>query len=157
MIKYDDGIYRTTRPLPRTPSQVDANQLVLIRTDGEFAPATVMTAARNTNNQWAFSMPGLRLRDADDLWGRSLIKLLPEGFYTLKRERVFAENNRWPIGALVQLGYNRQGQGILFIARRRKELAENDLFFAKSGQRIDDEWFPHLSPVHFFDEARTPE
>ncbi|TPV92735.1 MAG: hypothetical protein B7733_24160 [Myxococcales bacterium FL481] len=154
MITYQDGIYRTTRPLTQASTTIDANRLVLIRTEDDFGPASVLAPQVNTHNQWSFATPGLKLRDADDLWGRSLVQLPPEGFYTLTRERVFSPSNRWPVGALVQLGYNRQGRGILFIARRRASLDENDLFFASSGQGIDDEWFSYLSAVLYFDEAR---
>ena len=40
---------------------------------------------------------------------------------------------RWLKGAIVQLGYNEIGQGILFVAEWREEAEENALYFRDRG------------------------
>ena len=59
--KYEPGIYRTSKYLPGFEAQIGPDQLVLIRTDGEFAPASVLLPVTNTNNQWRFQMPGVKI------------------------------------------------------------------------------------------------
>lgn len=147
MIAYEDGIYRSTKYLPRSESLVGPNQLVLIRTDAEFAPASVLLPNANEHNQWNFSIPGIMLTDEADDWGRSLKRLPHEGFYRLNKEMVFGPDNKWLVGAIMQLGYNRRGEPLLFIAQRRKPLVENDLFFASKGTKVDDEWLDELEPL----------
>ena len=75
------------------------------------------------------------------------MRLPHEGFYHLKKEMVFRENNKWLEGAIVQLGYNRRGEALLFIAKRRKPLVENDLFFESQGIKVDDEWLDQLDAL----------
>jgi hypothetical protein len=40
--------------------------------------------------------------------------------------------------AIVQLGYNERGQGILFVAEQREGAPENALYFSDRGLLIDD-------------------
>jgi hypothetical protein len=147
MMSYEDGIYRTTQPLPGFEGSFPAGKLVLIRTDAEYGPASVLLGQGATYNNWSFTIPGVKLSDGHDAWGASLVKLPNEGFYALKKERVFGPDNKWFEGAIVQLGYNRSGEGLLFIAKRRPNLAENDLFFGDKGVKISDAEFGDLMPL----------
>jgi hypothetical protein len=70
-------------------------------------------------------------------WGESLVKLPHEGFYRLTKEFTFGESGRWLKNAIVQLGYTRAGEPILFIAQRRSPLVSNDLFFSDKGVKIE--------------------
>ena len=54
---FEPGIYKTTKYLPGHEAQVPPNMLVLIRTDGEFAPASVLLPSSNTNNPASRSRP----------------------------------------------------------------------------------------------------
>ncbi len=118
--QFQPGIYRTTKYLPGAEAQVEPDRLVLIRTDGEFAPASVVLPVRNENNNWRFSMPGVKVPAASLDWGESLVKLPNEGFYRLTREKVSEGGARWVVNAIVQLGYNAKGEAIIFGCPRRK-------------------------------------
>ena len=96
-----------------------------------------------------------RLRDAvtpltDPLWERTLNRLPPEGFYTLPDDLQVGDSGVWRKNAIIQLGYNPQGEGILFVGERHEGLEVNALFFAERGVRIPDEllyrlvWAPIL-------------
>ena len=135
--KYEPGIYKTTKFLPEHEATVAPNMLILIRTDAEFAPASVLLPVQNIHNQWRFQMPGVKVPKVSYGWGESLLKLPHEGFYRLTREFSFGDSGRWLVGAIVQLGYTRPGEPILFIAQRRNPLVANDLFFSDKGVKIE--------------------
>ena len=147
--QYQPGIYKTTKFLPGHEATVAPNMLVLIRTDAEFAPASVLLPVSNVQNQWRFQMPGVRVPASSFGWGDSLIKLPHEGFYRLTQEFTFGENGRWLKNAIVQLGYTRGGDPILFIAQRRSPLVSNDLFFSDKGVKVE------LAQLNAMTEALT--
>lgn len=130
------GIYKTTKYLPGFEADVEPGRLVLIRTDGEFAPASVLMPVRNENNQWHFSMPGYKIPAASMNWADTLVKLRHEGFYRLLKEFKFGDGGYYAPNAIVQLGYTPQADPILFIARRRAPLVSNDLNFSDKGVKI---------------------
>ena len=135
--QYQPGIYKTTKFLPGHEATVAPNMLILIRTDAEFAPASVLLPVNNIQNQWRFQMPGVKIPSASFGWGESLVKLPHEGFYRLTREFTFGDSGRWLKNAIVQLGYTRGGDPILFIAQRRSPLVSNDLFFSDKGVKVE--------------------
>ncbi|MEZ4385300.1 MAG: hypothetical protein R3A79_28495 [Nannocystaceae bacterium] len=134
---YQPGIYKTTKALPEHEPTIQPGMLILIRTDGEFAPASVLTPVQNIHNQWRFQMPGIKVPTRDYGWADSLVKLPHEGFYRLTREYTFPNGGRWLENAIVQLGYTRAGEPILFIAQRRSPLVGNDLWFSDKGVKLD--------------------
>ncbi len=134
---FEPGIYKTTKYLPGHEAQVPPNMLVLIRTDGEFAPASVLLPSSNTNNQWMFSMPGVKVPATSFGWADTLRKLPHEGFYRLKKEMTFDGGGKWLVGGIVQLGYTREADPILFIATRRNPLTSNTLWFSDKGVKVD--------------------
>ncbi len=151
--KYEPGIYRTTKYLPGFEAQVGPDRLILIRTDGDFAPASVMLPVTNTNNQWRFQMPGVKIPANSLNWGETLVKLAHEGFYRLKREFKFGESGRWIQNAIVQLGYTSKGEPILFIAQRRTPVTNNELWFSDKGVKIESEELDQLiEPLAWFQE-----
>lgn len=135
--QYEPGIYKTTKFLPEHEATVAPNMLILIRTDAEFAPASVLLPVNNLHNQWRFQMPGVKVPKVSYGWGESLIKLPHEGFYRLTREFSFGDGGKWLVNAVVQLGYTRAGEPILFIAQRRTPLTSNELFFSDKGVKIE--------------------
>jgi hypothetical protein len=137
MAEFEPGIYKTTKYLPGQEAQVGPDLMVLIRTDGEFAPASVLLPNNNTNNQWFFSMPGIKVPSTSFGWASTLKKLPHEGFYRLKREMTFGDDAKWLVNGIVQLGYNRQGDPILFIATRRNPLTSNSLWFSDKGVKVE--------------------
>lgn len=150
---YEPGIYKTTKYLPGQEAQVGPDQLVLIRTDGEFAPASVLLPVANTNNQWRFQMPGLKIPATSLNWGETLSKLRHEGFYRLTRDFEFGEKGKWIKNAIVQLGYTRKGEPILFIAQRRTPLTSNELWFSDKGVKIEEDLVDELlEPLAWYQE-----
>lgn len=151
--EYEPGIYKTTKYLPGNEAQVGPDQLILIRTDGDFAPASVLLPVANTNNQWRFQMPGVKVPAASLNWGETLVKLPHEGFYRLTREFTFGDKGKWIENAIVQLGYTRKGEPILFIAQRRSPLTSNELWFSDKGVKIELEQVDEmLQPLAWYQE-----
>ena len=56
----------------------------------------------------------------------------------------FEGGGRWVKGAIVQLGYNETGQGILFVGEWRDDGEENALYFSDRGLLIADELLERL-------------
>ncbi len=147
------GIYKTTKFLPGHEAQVQPDMLVLVRTDGEFAPASVLLPNNNKYNQWFFAMPGIKVPATSFGWADSLIELPHEGFYRLKKEFTFGEGGRWVENAIVQLGYTRAAEPILFIATRRSPLTSNTLWFSDKGVKVDLEGLRDLiEPLSWYQE-----
>ena len=157
--EYKPGIYRTTKFLPGHEADVEPDQLVLIRTDGEFAPASVLKPVSNNFNQWQFQMPGIKIPKNSLNWGDTLVKLPHEGFYRLRREMTFDGGGRWLVNAVVQLGYTRKAEPILFIAQRRSPLLSNDLFFSDKGVKVELEGIEErIEPLAWYQEPnKKPE
>jgi hypothetical protein len=135
--EYKPGIYKTTKFLPNHESEIGPDQLILIRTDGDFGPASVLKTVSNNNNQWQFQMPGIKIPATSLNWGATLVKVPHEGFYRLLKEKTFDGGGRWLVNAIVQLGYTRNAEPILFIAQRRSPLSSNDLFFSDKGVKVE--------------------
>lgn len=151
--KYEPGIYKTSKYLPGFEAQVGPDQLVLIRTDGEFAPASVLLPVNNNHNQWRFQMPGIKIPPTSLNWGETLAKLPHEGFYRLRREFAFGDSGKWIQNAIIQLGYTRRGEPILFIAQRRAPLTNNELWFSDKGVKLDlDKVDELLEPLAWYQE-----
>lgn len=131
------GLYRTTAARPASPDTVPAESLVYLgRKDG--APFVVRPHL-NERNRWFWREPvQLLAGEADEAWAATLIALPTEGYYTLPRTLDFDGGGRWLENAIVQLGYDLQGKGIIFVAERRDSWEENGLFFSDRGRGIDD-------------------
>lgn len=125
------GLYRTTRALS---PEVPAGVLVNFHNHSERGGPVVHLPVFSTNNRWQWDSEGKPIHDLSDLEG---LKPLPaEGYYVVTRD-VHFEAAKWPAQSLVQLGYDRKGHAILFLAQRRFHLAENTLFFAERGVPFD--------------------
>src|SRR5207302_10023064 len=103
----------------------------------------------NVPHRWHIHGAGVPLRGVS--WADSLVKLPVEGFCMLRKALPF-DGGEWPKGTLVQLGYTRNADPILFIAQARAQLDENDLFFSGSGVGISREQLAILEPLHVFVE-----
>lgn len=129
-----NGLYRTTIPHPLVPSEIPAERLVYVgRNSGD---AFVVVPHFNENNRWFWRDPVTPL--TDEVWATTLVPLPTEGFYTLPRTLELGNGGRWLENAIVQLGYDRAGMGILFVAEKREAMADNALYFSDRGHRIDD-------------------
>ncbi len=134
------GLYRTTLAHPLDPQAIGKGVLVFVgqNDNGPF----VVHPHYNEKNRWYWRDPVIPL--TDEVWARTLKQLPPEGFYSLPRALNFDGGGRWLENAIVQLGYDRSGNGILFIAERRDATEGNALWFSDRGHRIDDQLLGEL-------------
>ena len=145
----DCGLYLTTKPLPGNEDKVPAGILVYFHNHSDSGLPSVLTPDHNIHNRWHFHGPAIEFRGL--AWADSLKKVPEEGFFTLRKELAF-EGGKWPKGALVQLGYTRSGDPILFIARVRAALAENDLFFSDKGVPVSRDQLSILEAASVYAE-----
>lgn len=144
------GLYRTTKALPGNEEQIPAGTLVYFHNHSDAGLPQVVSADHNIMNRWHFHGPGVTFRALS--WCDSLVRMPNEGFYSLRRELKF-DGGSWPKGTLVQLGYTKNADAILFIAQVRAQLAENDLFFSDRGVGIQREQLSALEPLTVLSEA----
>ena len=129
------GLYRTTTALPGREDAIPAGALVFLgaRPDGT---RFVVRPGSNRRNRWFWGDPVVPLADAGWIW--TLRRLPTEGFYTLPETIELSTGGRWFKNAIVQLGYDAAGRGLLFIAEDRHGETRNVLEFSSSGRYIDD-------------------
>jgi len=143
------GLYRTTKPLPEHEKDIPSGTLVYFHNHSDSGLPVVIAPEHNMLNRWHFHGAGVPFRGLS--WADSLVKLPGEGFYMLRKALTF-EGGEWPKSALVQLGYTRTADPILFIAQVRAQLAENDLFFSDRGVGISRDQLALLEPLQVFSE-----
>lgn len=136
-----NGLYRTTTAMPGSEEGFPAGVLVYVgEKDGQ---KFVVRPGDNRRNRWYWGEPTTPLRSPT--WSRTLKKLPSEGFYTLPDELVFDGGGRWLKNAVVQLGYNGEGKGILFVGESRDSATENALYFSDKGMLINDDLLDRLN------------
>jgi hypothetical protein len=143
------GLYRTTKPLPEHETEIPAGILVYFHNHSDSGLPVVIAPDHNIMNRWHFHGAGIPFRGLS--WADSLAKTPAEGFYMLRKGLDF-EGGSWPKGTLVQLGYTRNGDPILFIGQVRASLVENDLFFSDKGVGISREQLPLLEQLQVYAE-----
>jgi len=139
----DPGLYRTTEPYPGHEADFPANVLVYVGQPANGGVKFVVRPRENRNNRWFWGEPTTPLRSPT--WARTLKQLPPEGFYTLPQDVSFEGGGRWLKNAIVQLGYNGDGRGILFVGEQREGEAQNALFFSDRGMAIDDDLLTRIT------------
>jgi hypothetical protein len=143
----DPGLYRTTKPYPGHEDAIPAGALVYVGVDKDGVTFAVRPGS-NRNNRWFWGEPTVPVRST--VWGQTLKTLPPEGFYTLPRDLEVGEGGKWLKNAVVQLGYNTEGQGIVFVGEQHEKETRNILIFSDRGFVIDDDllfkliWAPIL-------------
>ncbi|MFT3770944.1 MAG: hypothetical protein QM820_36455 [Minicystis sp.] len=151
----DCGLYRATKPLPGNEAAVPAGTLVYFHnhhaTDSGRPLPSVIPPDHNVHNRWHFHVETAVNDIRSPSWVESLEKVPEQGFYTLRRELTF-DGGSWPKGSIVQLGYTRTADPILFIARVRPTLSENDLFFSDKGVGIKRDQLSILEPAVIYNE-----
>ena len=135
------GLYRTTKAYPGMESQFPANALVYVGQKPEGTTFVVRPGA-NRKNRWFWGEPVTVLRSVS--WGESLKELRPQGFYTLPEDIDMGGGGRWLKGAIVQLGYNEEGKGILFVGEDHEGEERNMLVFSDRGIMIEDRMLERL-------------
>jgi hypothetical protein len=145
------GLYRTTKPLPEHESEFPAGSVVYFHNHSDSGLPVVIAPDHNIMNEWHFHGAGTPFRGLS--WADSLVKMLEQGFYSLRKQLDF-EGGSWPKGALVQLGYNKSGDAILFIAQKRAQRSENSLFFSERGVPLARERLSILEPLNVYTEPQ---
>jgi len=134
--------------MPGHEDAIPANALVYIGQPSNGGVKFVVRPADNRRNRWFWREPVTPLRSPT--WAKTLKQLPSEGFYTLPDALEFEGGGRWLKNAIVQLGYNENGQGILFVGEWSEDGEENLLRFSDRGLLIDDrllgrlQWAPIL-------------
>jgi hypothetical protein len=141
------GIYKTRKALAGKEEWVRENILIYFHNHSQQGPPLVLLPASNAHNRWTFHDKGYLVKDPD--FAESLLELKPEGFYILNEAIFLSHEDVIPENTLVQLGYNRSGDPILFLA----QFDNNTIQFPTSGLKCTLEIFDLLRPVDF----RTPE
>jgi hypothetical protein len=148
------GLCRTTKPLPEHEKDIPAGILVYFHNHSDSGLPVVIVPEHNILNRWHFHGEGIVFRGLS--WADSLVKLPAEGFYMMRKALAF-EGGEWPKAALVQLGYTRTADPILFIGQVRAQLEENDVYFSDRGVSITREQLAMLEPLSVFVEPPTPD
>lgn len=138
------GIYRTGRALRGHEEHVLAGTLVYFHNHSDQGSPLVLAPETNTDNRWSFRERGWLVDDIPFI--HELIALKPQGFYTLTRHLHVSREEVLPERSLVQLGYNRRGDTILFAAR----FEGLTISFPAQGYRFEAPALQqHLEPVNF--------
>jgi len=144
----EPGLYRTTKAYPGHEEAIPSGALVYVGAPQNGGLPFVVKPSANRNNRWFWSEPTVPLRAAS--WSKSLSKLPPEGFYTLPQAIEFDGGGKWLNNAIVQLGYDGEGRGIVFVGEQHADEERNLLVFSDRGRVVDDEllfrlrWAPIL-------------
>lgn len=102
----------------------------------------VVRPADNRRNRWFWRDPTTPLRSPT--WARTLKPLPSEGFYTLPDTLEFEGGGKWVKNAIIQLGYNENGQAIAFVGEWREDGEENALHFSDRGLLVSDDMLERL-------------
>lgn len=138
----DPGLYRTTQPYPGHEEAFPAGVLVYLGQPQNGGVKFVVRPGQNRNNRWFWGDPTTPLRSPS--WAKTLKALPSEGFYTLPETVELEGGGKWLKNAIVQLGYNENGQGIIFVAEHREDAAENALHFSDRGILVSDSMLDRL-------------
>ena len=138
----DPGLYRTTQALPGHESDMPAGVLVYLGQDPNTGAKFVVRPGRNEKNRWFWGEPTTPLRSPT--WAKTLRRLPPEGFYTLPETIELESGGRWLQNAIVQLGYNGEGKGIIFVGEQHDGDERNVLNFSDKGMMVDDNMLERL-------------
>ena len=139
----DCGIYRTTTPLSGKEEWVRESLLVFFHNHSQQGPPLLLLPESNANNRWSFHDKGYLIKDEG--YADSMVALLPEGYYVLGEPLYLSPEEMIPGRTLVQLGYNRGADPILFLA----DFHDNRIEFPTSGLKCTFEVFEFLEVVNF--------
>lgn len=134
----DCGLYRTRVPLEGIP----AGRLVYFHNHGDPGAGVYLPSGWSLNRaQW--HKGGTTIPDA--AWALTLEPLAPEGFYRVREPFTCCEKRcrTYEAELLVQLGYNGEGQAILFVP----EWTSAGLAIPSTGNFIAQEQAKALVPL----------
>lgn len=134
------GLYRTTEPLGEA---VGAGLLVRFHNHSDDGAPVLLLPHSNKHNRWHFHGPEHHIRD--EAYLDTLVALKAEGFYFL-REHIHPDEDH-VVGerGLVQLGYNREGEPIIFFPRTSRD--QNALVFPRQGMMVSPQIYALLEKL----------
>lgn len=141
------GLYKTTEPLPGKEQWVRENLLVYFHNHSQQGPPLILLPASNASNRWNFHEKGYLIREPSFV--STLTPLKEEGLYVLREPIYLSRDEFIPERTLVQLGYTRAADPILFLAK----FTDDAINFPSSGLKCTTEIFGMLEDVNF----ATPE
>ncbi len=132
------GLYRTTEPIGNVPAQ----RLVYFHNHGDPGPGVYLPEGWSLNRA-QFSKKGTTL--PEESLAFTLEPLPAEGLYRVLSEFTCCEKHcrTFPPELLVQLGYNGQGEPILFVP----ELTDAGLALPQMGTKLEADRLEHLAPL----------
>lgn len=142
------GIYKTTE----TIAAVSAGHLVYFHNHGNPGPGIYLPESWKMNRA-VFHQNGYPL--PDDAAAQTLTPLAPEGMYRTADELTCCDKRcmTFPREMLVQLGYNRHAEPILF----RPVWSDSGLLLPERGQRVQDDRIARLVRLRVSeDEVQIP-
>ena len=137
------GVYKTMAPLPGKEDWVRENMFVYFHNHSQQGPPLLLLPATNVHNRWTFHDKGYLIREMH--YVSKLEPLLQEGLYTLTEPIYLSRDEFIPESTLVQLGYNRNADPILFLSKYN----ENQVIFPNNGLKCTTEIFEMVEPVEF--------
>jgi hypothetical protein len=142
------GLYRTRVAVGEIP----AGRLVFFHNHGNPGPGVYLPSGW-AHNRMQLQPKGVTVEDPQLI--ATLEPLLPEGFYRVTEAFFCCDKQcrRFEAEALVQLGYNAEGHGILFVP----ELVDGMLAVPHTGSRIERSRFEKLKQLSVKVVSRTAE
>jgi hypothetical protein len=137
------GLYRTSEPLPGKEKWVKEQMLVYFHNHSEQGPPLILLPASNRGNKWDFHDKGYLVKATE--YVDTMIPLKDEGYYVLRDPIHLSPEEFIPERTLVQLGYNRAGEPILFLS----QFGRNSISFPEDGLKCTLDIFKLLKPVNF--------
>ncbi len=129
--------------MPGNESAFPAGVLVYVGQSKNGGGKFVVRPGQNRRNRWFWGEPTTPLRSPS--WAKTLKPLPSEGFYTLPESVELEGGGRWLKNAIVQLGYNGEGRGIIFVAEWQENGDVNALHFSDRGLIIEDSMLDRLT------------
>lgn len=137
------GLYKTTEPLPNKEQWVREELLVYFHNHSEQGPPLLLLPSSNEHNRWSFHDKGYLIREAE--YVETLVSVEDEGFYILTEPLYISDEEFIPERMLVELGYNRSADPILFMGT----FEDNAIAFPENGLKCTLEIFEMLEPAEF--------
>ena len=129
------GLYVTGVPLLGKEGAISAGLLLYFHNHSKQGPPLVLLPTVNTHNRWAFAERGYLVEGPNAAEFIAALSARPrQGFYSVV-EPVQVTNAVLPKRTLVQVGYNKRGDAILFPAQ---PLDGNGFHFKNRGFRFED-------------------
>ena len=119
----DCGLYRTPKAYPGQEDRIPAGCLVYFHNHSDSGPLpSVLAPDHNIHNRWHFHGPAIET-SAARAGSSSSRRCRPRASTRCASELTFDEGRgKWPKGSIVQLGYTRTADPILFVATIRARL-----------------------------------